>query len=311
MNAIAVTGGSGFVGRHLLAALTSAPDTSVRVLSRSPMPSGLADSRNIVWVNGSLEDPDALRALLAGSRAFVHLAYPKDWTRARHAAAARQLGAIAAESSVSRVIHCSTAVVAGRAEGLVTEETPCQPATEYEKAKLEIECSLGAGLRGQCELAILRPTAVFGPGGQNLLKLATALVSGRRPVNYLRSSLYGRRQMNLVCIDNVVGALRFLLDCPGQVPDPVYLVSDDDDPLNTFAEVERMLMSAMNVEPYALPPLALPSTLLSAMLGVAGRPTDLNRRFDASRLRQAGCPRQVSLAGGLHQFARWFQDQPR
>lgn len=311
MNTIAVTGGSGFLGRHLVESLAVAPQVQVRVLSRSTRSVNSPATPNIVWLRGDLENPDALRALMTGSRALVNLAYPGGWTIDRHRAAAERLGAIAAESNVKRVIHCSTAVVVGRSRGQVTEDTRVNPETEYERAKETIERGIAAALAGRCELAILRPTAVFGPGGMNLFKLATALTGGRRSLNYLKSSLLGRRRMNLVCVANVVEAIRFLVDYPGVLRGAIYLVSDDDDPMNTFAGVERVLMSALEVPPYRVSPVPVPEAVRALTLRLAGRPSDGSQWFDPSRLRAAGYSPTISLERGLLQFAHWFQSQRR
>lgn len=307
---IAITGGSGFIGRHLIDALSGSA-IPVRVLTRAP---GVdhPSTDNVTWVRGDVEDAGALRALMAPGGVLVNLAYPRGWTLERHVAAADRVAAAAISVGLKRFVHCSTVSVWGRAPALrIVESTPCQPVTDYELSKLAVERTLAAELAQRCEFVVLRPTAVFGPRGQNLVKLATALRSKRRYRNYLRSSLFGRRPMNLVCVDNVVAALQFLINYPGICPDDVYIVSDDDDPLNNFLDVERELMRLLRIRPYAVPQLPIPRFLLAAALRVAGRHSVGGRRhFDSSQLRRAGYTRRTTLAAGLESFVDWF-DQGR
>ena len=309
--AISVTGGSGFIGRHLIEAISGTAGTPIRALTRSGEPERQTANR-VAWVRGDLEDADALRELMTPGGVLVHLAYPKGWTRARHVAAVERLAAVAISVGLKRVVHCSTISVVGRAAvRRVTESTPCQPVTEYEHSKLAIERALAAQLAGRCEFVVLRPAAVFGPGGQNLVKLANALRSHQRWRNYLRSSLFGRRPMNLVCVDNVVGALRFLVDYPGLLPNEVYIVSDDDDVLNNFCDIERELMRLLRVEPYGVSPLPIPRFVLAAALRIAGRHSSGARQiFDSAQLRRAGYASRTTLTAGIESFAQWF-DQRR
>ena len=160
------------------------------------------------------------------------------------------------------------------------------------------------------ERVVLRPTAVFGPGGLNLVKLARSLTTGSRAVNYLRSSLFGRRRMNLVCIDNVVAALSFVIGQSSPLPDRIYIVSDDDDPANNFRDVESALIDRLRLPHYPLPPIALSLDVLRGVLQATGRASvDPRRNYACDRLRRAGYRPPMTLAEGLSRFAEWFEAQ--
>ncbi|MEA2843816.1 MAG: hypothetical protein QOJ69_1487, partial [Actinomycetota bacterium] len=78
---ILVTGGSGFIGRHLVAAL-AAGDEDVRVLVRSRdaadrVKAAVADVEGRAGVEsmaGDLDDVDSLQRAAAGARLVFHLA---------------------------------------------------------------------------------------------------------------------------------------------------------------------------------------------------------------------------------------------
>ena len=70
---VAITGGTGFVGSHLVDTLCAA-GVEPRVLVRSPAsPRWIAD-RPVRWVEGSLEQSDALARLVDGAGTVIHLA---------------------------------------------------------------------------------------------------------------------------------------------------------------------------------------------------------------------------------------------
>ena len=66
---LAVTGGTGFVGRHLLRAAVAA-GYDVRALTRGWKP----PEDEIEWVEGSLDRPDSLVKLASGADAVIHIA---------------------------------------------------------------------------------------------------------------------------------------------------------------------------------------------------------------------------------------------
>lgn len=227
---------------------------------------------------------------------------------ARHIEAARALAACTLRAGAERLVHCSTAVVVGDvAVDRVDEDTPCRPVSQYERAKFEIESVLSQALKGAVPVAILRPTAVVGPGGQNLVKVARELTAGRRSVGYLRACLYGTRRMNLVCVDNVAEALTLLLFRESPGAHDTYLVSDDDDPGNNYRDVRRALMKHFGISGDSLPVLPAPSAILSAVQRLAGRSaTNPMRYYDAARLTRAGYRKATTLSEGLEGFARWY-----
>lgn len=314
MRTVAITGATGFIGRHLLGRLTRRRDLTLRALTRRASDSRLPHEPGLQWIRGDLADAGTARALLEPGCDLIDLAFPARWPREKHVEAAAALAEAAAAARVRRVLHCSTAVVAGRAaERVITEETVARPAAEYEVTKLRIEETWCARAQGRFELAILRPTVVFGAGGRNLLKLAHELTRGQGLTNYLRSSVFGRRRMNLIPVENVTAAFEFLLDHPGPLDRETYIVADDEDPSNNFRDVERLLRAALGVHPASVPRLPVPAFVLAALLRLAARSNaDPDRIYDGSKLRRAGLnEKPVTLAQGLSEFAAWKKQVDR
>ena len=162
--------------------------------------------------------------------------------------------------------------------------------------------------RGNFELAILRPTAVFGPGGRNLLKLAHDLSQGPRLANYLRSCINDRRRMHLAGVENVIAAAAFLLETQARVDQEVFIISDDDAPENNFRDVEHYLMRAFRIPDYVLPRVTLPGAILSMLLRLRGRSLiGPDTVFASRKLEHLGFRKPVKFATSLAIFVEWYR----
>ena len=313
MGEISITGATGFLGRHLIPSLARRQDLNLRALvCRSPE-NVLPRSENLRWVRGDLENPDIAASLLSRDGTLIHLAYPDSWSPQAHLAAITHLARAAAEHGIRRVVHCSTAAVVGAApDKQVRETTSPVPRTEYERTKLALESAWRTHAAGRFDLVIARPTAVFGPGGKNLLKLADALTGGAPVINYLRSSLSGRRKMNLVCIRNVISAIEFLAEHGEAFNGSEFIISDDDDPLNNYQDVERVLKQEFDIADYPLAPVPVPPAALGILLRLAGRSnSNPGRTYDSARLRKAGWSKSCGLEQALREFATWYLSSRR
>jgi len=153
---LAVTGATGFVGGRLLDCAT-AGGHEVRALTRRAMRPRV----RVEWVEGSLEDREALDELAAGTQAVIHVA---GVLKAPSAAAfdecnvggTERVIAAAKNAGVSRFVHVSS--LAAREPQL----------SMYGASKARSEAVVEAsGL----SWAIVRPPAVYGPGDKETLDL--------------------------------------------------------------------------------------------------------------------------------------------
>jgi nucleoside-diphosphate-sugar epimerase len=168
---ILVTGGTGFIGRRLTAALAEA-DRPVRVLTRSgARPADLPAAIDVR--TGDLLDDGSLDDALADIDTVIHLAGVVAAGRMTPDAArvnlegTRNLARRARERGIAAFIHCSSAGVygSGRTDIPHAETTPPHPETDYERSKLESEHALVEALdHSAVRWTILRPTGIHGPG---------------------------------------------------------------------------------------------------------------------------------------------------
>ena len=152
---VLVTGGTGFVGPHVVHALR-ARELPVRALVREPKRAARLAAWGVELVPGDITDPTSLRAACAGVDAVVHLVAVIKGSRADFERVmeqgTRNVVAAAQDAGVRRFLLAS-------ALGL-DERT--RDAVPYFAAKWEMEQAVqGSGL----EHVIFRPSFVFGRDG--------------------------------------------------------------------------------------------------------------------------------------------------
>lgn len=153
---LAVTGGTGFVGSHLLR-LAREAGHDIRALTRGWRP----PEEGIDWIDGSLDRADSLRKLAEGADAVVHIAglinaADRPAFEAVNVAGTANMIDAARKARVRRFVHISS--LAAREPEL----------SEYGRSKAKSERLVAAsGL----DWTILRPPAVYGPGDRETFEL--------------------------------------------------------------------------------------------------------------------------------------------
>lgn len=303
MTLFVITGANGFIGRHLVASLV-ADGKRVRALTRTK--SGAESTCDgVEWVMGDIADRATWDALLEKQCVVINLAYSNTLAASTAVDATAQMIETCAQAEVAHLIHCSTVSVYGQVgETIVTEQSVCNPLDDYGLVKLRVENTLIDNVKGRFPMTIIRPTAVFGEGGEALIKLLDELTRGGRFVNYLRSSMFGWRKTHLVPVETVVAALRFIGDMPPPTRNDMFIVSDDDDPFNNFRNVERVLMNELKLPPYGIPRIPLPRFLLETLMRIMRR-ANVNTRteYRCDKLAGRGFVKPVKLKTALRRFA--------
>ncbi|MBB5697327.1 NAD-dependent epimerase/dehydratase family protein [Sphingomonas yantingensis] len=153
---LAITGGTGFVGKRLIDRALVAGHR-VRALTRRPQ----AAREGVEWIAGALDTPDALRDLATGAEAVVHVAGvvnapDKAGFVAGNVTGTQAVAAAAKAVGVPRFVHVSS--LSAREPALST----------YGWSKAEGEAAVLAAIPGA---AVVRPPAIYGPGDMEMLEL--------------------------------------------------------------------------------------------------------------------------------------------
>lgn len=180
-----VTGGTGFVGSHLIDALRRRGD-EVTALVRSPAKAAGLERLGVVLVQGDLDALPALRQAADGTDIIYHVAgrvaarNDAEFLHANRDGTANLLAA-ATETGTPRFVLVSSMAAGGpsqRGRPLSGAEAP-RPVTGYGRSKLAGEEVIRGG---RLPWVILRPPMVYGPRDTEVLKLFRLARWGVAPV---------------------------------------------------------------------------------------------------------------------------------
>ena len=170
-----VTGGTGFVGSHVVRRLC-AEGFAVRVLARRTSPLRLLESLPVEVVFGDLLDPESLRNAVTGCDSVFHVAadyrlwarHPQELYR-NNVEGTENILAAARTAGVNRVVYTSTVGTIGfhRSETAATEEDFPDPqglSGHYKRSKFLAEQVALRFAREGFPVVIVNPTAPVGEG---------------------------------------------------------------------------------------------------------------------------------------------------
>lgn len=184
-----VTGGSGFVGRHLLAALAKRGEPA-RALARSPQAAEAVRGAGGEPWEGTLNDVERLRVGMEGcdtvfhAAAHVKLSGPRAEFYEANVRGTEAVLEAARAAGVKRLVHVSTEAVlvdGGPMANLnETHPLPTRPVGPYPSTKGEAERLVLRANGPDFTTVAVRPRMVWGPGDTVLLpSLVAAVKSGR------------------------------------------------------------------------------------------------------------------------------------
>ena len=174
-----ITGGTGFLGRHLIDQLLAAGHSDLRVLTRRQ--NAELEALGVAQLEGSLDDADALNAAVEGVSRVYHLAglVERDRSQAHrmyalHVEGTRRLfdALIASDTDIEKVVVASTSGTVGvsRDADFVADDT--SPYAEHvvrdwpyylSKIYQERVC-VDYQKRHNLPVVLMRPTLLLGPG---------------------------------------------------------------------------------------------------------------------------------------------------
>ena len=314
MNNILVTGGTGFIGSHLLPVL-SKQNLQVTLGVRNNSSNELNIPYKIVKVSEIDENTDWTKALKEVGT-VIHLAArahqlndqainPEAEFLRTNCKGTKTLVKAAIASGVKHFIFISSiGAMTTLSEHTLTEESPCHPDSPYGRSKLQAE----QGLIELCQNSpmtwtILRPTLVYGAGNPGNMERLMKLIKTGFPlplgsINNRKSFLY---------VGNLVDAIITCLDHPN-AKNQTFIVSDGE-ALST-TDLIRRLGKALGKSPLLLP---IPAELLRLTTKLLGK-ADIGDRLlgslqvDSSKIRQMlDWTPPYTVDQGLQATADWFK----
>ncbi|MEO1315984.1 MAG: NAD(P)-dependent oxidoreductase [Pseudomonadota bacterium] len=241
----AITGASGFVGRHVVAAFAAA-GWHCRVLLRNP---AAAPALPAETIEGTLEDPAALSELVNGADTIIHIA---GLTTSRDPTAFDRINAGGTASIADAWEKNAPSARFVLVSSMAAREPQLSP---YAASKRRAEDALTTRSGRWC---ILRPSAVYGPHDASTLALFRMGLAPVQPV-------LGPEDARL-CLIHVEDLARAVLaTAVGASDSAIWELSDAQHTGYAWREMATLLAETMGRRPRAV---ALPRTLVD-LLGIA------------------------------------------
>ena len=271
---IALTGATGFIGRHLLRELPKR-GYRVRVLLRRPAEVPPEASSAVV---GDIAAPRNMAMALRDVEMVIHSAglaqgmsgHPEDDYRSINTQATVALARAAERAGIRRFVFLSSirAQTGPCADGVLTEADAPEPTDAYGRSKLAAE-------QGLAELGLdwvaLRPVLVYGEGVKGNMAALLELARSGYPLPF--GGLRSRR--SLLSLDNLVSAVDAVLRAPDPLRRP--LIVADPEPVTVPAMVAA-LREGLGRRPGLVP---VPAPLLALAARLSGR-SETYRRLSGS-----------------------------
>jgi nucleoside-diphosphate-sugar epimerase len=261
---LALTGSTGFIGRHLLRELPKR-GYRLRVLLRRPtvLPTNTASA-----VIGDIARPQNMSAALQDVDAVIHSAglahamsgIPEDDYRVINTEATINLARAAGRAGAKRFIFLSSirAQSGPSADGVLTEALEPRPTDAYGRSKLAAE-------RGLADLDIdwvaLRATLAYGPGVKG--NMAELMRLARSPWPLPLGGLRARR--SLLGVENLLAAIETVLTTPETLRRPLIVA---DPQAVTVADMIAGMRRGLGRRPNVF---SVPPALLELSLRAAGK----------------------------------------
>lgn len=326
MTGYLVTGASGFIGRHLTAALLADGEKVFVLVRPEAEVEDLGSSGAQIFRGDFTREKDLEPIFQIGNIEIVfHLAaimkeagVSNQFFYEVNVAATRRLLELAKKYGVKRFVYVSTTGVLGDVEKIPADENePCRATDIYQKTKAEAEkLVLEFGKNEGIEVVVARPGAVYGPGDKRFLKLFQLI---KKHLFVMLGT--GRNFIHPVYITDVVDGLKLCARVPGISGQIYHLAGSRYVTVNEFAD---NIAAAIGVKilPFKLPlgPVLFLSDIFEWLgkifhfeLPIFRRKMEFfvkNRAFAiTAAIKGLGYTPKVGLVRGLELTVKWYREK--
>jgi nucleoside-diphosphate-sugar epimerase len=332
---VLVTGASGFIGHHLVAALTET-GAEIVCLVRPTSDISRLESLGVSFIEGDVTHKDSLVQAVRGVDSVFHLAgatasLQPELQRHVNEGGTRNIAEACAQSSSPPVLIFVSSIAAagpnppGRS---LREEDPPSPVSHYGRSKQAAEEALYQWA-GKVPISIVRPPIVFGEYDHDVFQMFEIVARGWHLVPG-----YRERRYSLVHACDLAQGLIHAAEKGERLPSDasdlegagrgIYYVADDAQP--SYAELGGMIAEALGRRGVRIVPL--PGILIwivgaasEALSRLKGAPSIIN--LDKAREASAGSwtcsPKKArdqlgfepraTLPERLHQTGKWYYEE--
>ena len=236
---VAVTGGTGFIGKHLVKQLLLAGH-HVRILSRQKV---CAPLQGVTYYHGDIRFSNQLDAFVAGVEVVCHCAgemNQSDALMATNFEGTKNLFLLCHHHKVRRFVHLSSVGVYGDlASGVIDETFPMLAMNQYESSKILADEWLLNQSHLDVQISILRPSNVFASDMPNQ--------SLRELISMIKKRLFfyvGQKSIaSYIHVDEVVCALSLMIESDSGSHHSVFNLSD----AIVWHQLVKLVCSALSI----------------------------------------------------------------
>lgn len=317
-----VTGGTGFIGSHLVERLLSR-GYNVRCLIRNPDKQGYLKNLAVELFTGELFSSDVLERAISGVDFVYHVAgvvgsRNKEGFYKQNRDATRNIIEIVsrANSRLKKFIYVSSGAAVGpaTAEKAVDESTAYHPITTYGKSKMEAELEV-LKYKTSLPVTIVRPTAVYGPRDPATFDYFKTMDRGLEPLVGFRDKF-----VSLVHSTDLISGIVLAGESEKAIGQTYFLGSERPYSWREIGEATKQVMKKKAIRIRLPEPLVY---MIAATVGVFSlfnvKPSVLNFEkgrdmvqdywtFDISKAqRELGYAPVVGLPEGIRETVEWYR----
>ncbi|HEX6765795.1 MAG TPA: NAD-dependent epimerase/dehydratase family protein [Polyangiaceae bacterium] len=322
---VLVTGGSGFLGSHVVERLARAGRPVRALVRRTSDTSFLKTLPNVELVEGAVDDAPSVRAAARGVTGIVHAAGlikakgPDEFMRVNRGGTETLVAAaLENRATLQRFVLVSSLAALRPSQGdgqPIPEDCEPRPVTDYGRSKLAAE-RVALAKKDEMSVVIVRPPAIYGPRDREILAFFKSIKLGVLP-------LLGSTQNKLSMIYGSDCGAACVAALDANVPSGS-AYHFDDGAVHTMEELIRLTETAMGQRArfrFHLPRRLVETAALGAEL--YGKATNkavmltrdkLNELFeqwvcDSSRARRdLGWSPEVPFEVGIQRTVAWYRE---
>jgi len=318
-----VTGGTGFVGAHLVKALRARGDTVTALVRQPALAARLGWGDAVRLVQGDLDDEAALRAGSAGADVVYHVAGKIAARNAAEFMATNRDGTAnvleaARDAGARRFLFVSSLAVAGpTTPGHPIDETrPPQPVTDYGRSKHAAEVLVRA-MPASLPWTIVRPPVVYGEWDRGTVKIFQLARRGVVPVFG-----DGSQELSVIHAEDLARSLIAAATSPAASGRVYFAAHRATTTSRALVLAAGRALGGREPRVVPVPPFVARGVLwaVGTLAHIAGRPTLLSAdkaneylapawtcRSDALT-RDTGWQAEIELETGLRRAANWYRE---
>lgn len=315
-----VTGGTGFIGSHLVdRLLQDSGIESVTCLVRSQ--EKWLSGKNFEKISGDLHNIEALKKGMQNCDVVYHLAarVSAPNREAFHAAnvdATENVLRTARKMGVPKVIILSSLASTGPSFGRpVTEEDPLMPISMYGESKKKMEEMVHRIADPAMSIAMLKPPAVYGPREDQIYQILKSASRGFFPIIGDGKSI----RLSLIHVRDVVNGIMLATT---YVPKGVHTYFISSEELYTWAQIKSIISKKLGRKSFSLklPPKLVKraASVIEGASSVFGHYPVINRDKAEELVMEWTCTvekaqrelhytQQVSLEEGISETIAWYK----